>query len=286
MQIIDTYPDFPIQPSKERLQEYYAKYPDIFDVYFTYHCKNKDEKLLKALTRYEEDVDSIQRVHYQISELIEKVVHVYGKKYGVTFPIDVNLIVGAYGSNAYTHRQIIPNITFAMERLTFEKDPLKVIIAHEFGHATHNIITDQHHLNWKNMHWEHPYIWLLQEGAATHFSKEIVPDLHPSIYFSYDLKGEEWFDYANNHKVEIIRSFFDDIDNVKKTSGDIFKEWFSINGGMRFGYTRLAYFIADCMFQDFIHKFGEINTVLLWKDEQYFNLVDNWFKQYRNGAVH
>ncbi|MFD2043284.1 hypothetical protein ACFSTA_02675 [Ornithinibacillus salinisoli] len=278
MRILDTFPSFPQKPNVQRLREYYASYPDVFEVYFSYHCKNTDERLTKALERYRDDWDSIQKVHRQIAGLVEDVVGTYKAKYHLTFPIDVNLIVGAYGSNAYTHREIIPDITFAMERLTAESGPLKVIIAHEFGHATHNIISDQHRLNWKKMRWENPYIWLLREGAATHFSREIVPELKPSVYFSYHLEGDEWFEFAEKHKRSVIREFAMDIRNMKE-SGAFFKEWFSINGGSKFGYTRLAYYIADCMFQDFVKQRGEIETLLLWKNEAYFEMVEDWLSQ-------
>ncbi|SET02145.1 hypothetical protein SAMN05216389_104197 [Oceanobacillus limi] len=278
MQIIDTYPDFPQEYTLENLRNYYKKYPTIFDAYFANHCQNTDERLIKAMKRYPSDQATIKKVHFRIQKELKYVINEYKTRYKLTFPIDVNLIVGAYGSNAYTHRQIIPDITFSLERLPSEQEPLRVIIAHEFGHASHNIFSDRYQIDWKRMQWEHPYIWLLQEGAATHFSRQVIPDLKSSVYFSYNNEGDDWLDFANQHKNEIIRSFKSDILEDPRT---VFKEWFSINGGTRFGHTRLAYYIADAMFQEFVHRKGELGALLSWKENpSFFHEVEEWLAQF------
>ena len=79
----------------------------------------------------------------KIESLIQEVVLTYRQKYNVEFTKDVHIIVGAYGSNAFTHRQIIPEVTFCLEKLSSDDKHLKVIIAHEFGHTLHNILSDQ-----------------------------------------------------------------------------------------------------------------------------------------------
>ncbi|MFC7686426.1 hypothetical protein [Ureibacillus sp. GCM10028918] len=275
MKIIDTFPAFTKEATLERLRQYHENYPEIFNEYFSYHCKNTDERLHKAIEKYPNDWDSINKVHQSIEHLLEEIVQNYQTKYQLDFPITVNLIIGAYGTNAYTHREIIPDITFAMEKLSFEADPLRIIIAHEFGHVAHNILSDGHGMDWKTVHWNHPYIWLLQEGAATHFSKQIIPNLNESIYFSYNNAGDEWLQFAKDNKRGIISRFVKDI-NSGKSSMEVFKEWFSINGGSTFGYSRLAYFIADCFFQDRVNEIGELNTLLLWKNEDYFSVADAW----------
>src|SRR5699024_6528497 len=109
-------------------------------------------------------------------------------------------------------------------------------IAHEFGHAAHYILTDRTSMDWNSMEWTSPYVWLLQEGAATHFSRQIVPDLEPSVYFTYDYSGEEWFRFVSKHKRQIIRAFCREM--LTKNSGEVFKEWFSINGGSLYGFNR------------------------------------------------
>ena len=275
MRIVDTFSSFPKHTSIENLKRYYKQYPEVFHYYFSYHCANTDRRLHKALERYAANWDDMIKVHQIIKSLIITVTDTYREKYQLEFPVNVNIIAGAYGSNAYAEREIIPDITFAIERLTYETDPLSVIIAHEFGHVAHHIIADSHQIDWKLMEWDHPYVWLLQEGAATHFSKQIVPELKESIYFSYDYKGDEWLNFSRENKGDIIRCFAKDI-HSGKNSGEIFKEWFSINGGSRFEFTRLAYYAADCMFQDFIREYGELETLLLWKQENFFTRVDEW----------
>lgn len=253
MKVVDTFSAFPDKLNLEGLRKYHEKYPEIFDTYFLYHCTDTDERMNKALERYMNDWDSIKKVHQSIKKSLKNIEKKFQTRYQLQFPITVNLIIGAYGSNAFTQREIIPDVTFAMERLTFNEEPLSVIIAHELGHVAHGIISEKHQTDWENVRWDHPYIWLLQEGAATHFSKQIVPNLKESIYFSYDMDGDEWLEFAKKHKREIISSFASDLKNGRN-SEEIFKEWFSINGGSTFGYTRLAYYIADCFFQDYISQ--------------------------------
>ncbi|HLR36647.1 MAG TPA: hypothetical protein VK084_01270, partial [Chitinophagaceae bacterium] len=221
MKVMDTFSAFPEKRNLERLREYYEKYPEIFNTYFLHHCQDTDERLNKALERYNDDWKSIIKVHQSIKILLKDITNSYQIKYQLQFPNNVNLIIGAYGSNAYTHREIIPDITFAMERLSFKEEPLSVIIAHELGHAAHGIISENYQMDWKNIQWDHPYIWLLQEGAATHFSKQIVPNLKESIYFSYDLNGDGWLTFAKEHKQEIISNFANDLNSGKNT-GEIF----------------------------------------------------------------
>ncbi|WP_026908194.1 DUF5700 domain-containing putative Zn-dependent protease [Paucisalibacillus globulus] len=280
MKIIDTYRSFPDNPTLSSLRAYYNNFPDIFEFYFQVHCKNTDDRLNQAIRMYSSDWDSIKEVHDCIGNLIEIVVQGYQSNYQLQFPIAVNLIVGAYGSNGYTNHQIIPDITLAIERLEPEEDSLKVLIAHEFGHAAHHIISNNHQMDWKSVQWDHPYTWLLQEGTATHFSKQIVRLLKESIYFSYDNDGDEWLKFAKNNKQEIIKRFTSDLLS-KENNQEIFKEWFSIHGGTTFGFSRLGYFLADAMFQDFVKEIGEINTLLLWKEDNFFQIVEEWLNKNR-----
>ncbi|WP_010097254.1 DUF5700 domain-containing putative Zn-dependent protease [Ornithinibacillus scapharcae] len=275
MQILNTLEAFPTNCTLDSLREYYQKYPSIFDFYFQFHCKNSNERLNQALVKYSNDWPSIEKVQEKIGSLVVKVVQRYKSLYDLDFPISVNLIVGAYGSNGYTNHKIIPDITFALERVTYEEDPLQVLIAHEFGHAAHNIISNNHNMDWKSVQWNHPFTWLLQEGAATHFSRKIIPDLEESIYFSYKYGENEWLEFARNNVQEIIEKFTLDLQRGKPNQ-EIFKEWFSINGGETFGYSRLGYYIADCLFQDFVRRIGEVQTLRLWKNETFFQEIGNW----------
>ena len=56
----------------------------------------------------------------------------YQKKYNVQFEKNVHIIVGMFGSNAFCQREIIPEGTFCVEKLSPNAEHLKVIIADEF----------------------------------------------------------------------------------------------------------------------------------------------------------
>jgi hypothetical protein len=279
MKIIDTVPYFirNYEPTISFLRTYYSQYPDIFKEYFSYHCKDTEERHNKSLRKYQEYFQTIKQVHKNILPIIKEINEEYFKLYQISFPIEVNLIVGGFGSNAYTYRQVIPNITFSLEELSPEPDHLRAIVAHEFGHAAHNIISDEAGIDWTQVQWNSPLTWLIQEGAATHFSRRTALNLHPSIYFSYDDEGYEWLTFSKSNTKEIKQAFAEDYSNL--TPELLFREWFSINGGEKFGHSRLGYFIGDMFFQNQIRKLGEINAVTAWKDIEFADNVKLWLVQ-------
>ncbi|KQL52297.1 hypothetical protein AN964_01215 [Heyndrickxia shackletonii] len=276
MKLIDTTPFFlnNYEPSIPFLRSYYAEYPDIFEVYFSSHCKDTDERHTSSIEKYPQYFSTIKEVHQNVIPIIKEVTEEYSKLYQVTFPIDVHLIVGGFGSNAYTYRQIIPNITFALEKLSPDPDHLRVIVAHEFGHAAQNILTDNAGMDWTKAKWNSPLIWSYREGVATHFSRKIAPGLHPSIYFSYNDEGKEWLDFANENANEIKSAFAEDYQSL--TTEELYREWFSINGGNKFGYSRLAYFIGEMFFQEEIDRLGEIGAIIAWKEEDFEDRIKQW----------
>ena len=272
MNIYNTVPYFleKFKTNYQFLQNYHEKYSPHFKEYFLYHCKNADEKMKVAIGKYPDAINEIQECNQKIETLIRVIVEAYELKYKIKFTNDVHIIVGCYGSNAFTHRQIIPDVTFCLEKLSSKDDHLKVIIAHEFGHALHNILTDRTGIDWSKLQWTHPYTWLLQEGCATYFSKQ-VSVANESVYFSYDDKGEEWLRFAQNNTEEIITSFLKDI---KTDSQNVFREWFSINGGTRFGHTRLGYFIGFIAMERLIKKHGEIKAITFWKEPNFIEEME------------
>lgn len=279
MKIIDTVPRFlhNYEPSINFLRNYYAEYPTIFAHYFPLHCKDTEERHTESIRKYPQYFAVIKQVYEKIVPVIEEVAGEYEKLYGITFSVDINLIVGGFGSNAYTNHQIIPDITFALEKLSPEIDHLRVIVAHEFGHAAQNIISNQAGMDWPTVHWTSLLIGLYREGVATHFSRQTVPNVHPSIYFSYNDDGYEWLSFAEENAVAIKKAFANDFEVL--TRQELFHEWFSINGGKKFGYNRLAYFIGDMFFQSQVKELGELEAITAWKDEGFEEKVRQWLFQ-------
>ncbi|MFJ5770406.1 hypothetical protein [Psychrobacillus sp. NPDC093180] len=279
MKIIDTVPHFlrNYEPSIDFLRAYYAKFPTIFVHYFPLHCKDTEERHTESIKKYPQHFAAIKQVHENIVPLIEEIAAEYKKLYQITFPVDINLIVGGFGSNAYTNHQIIPNITFALEKLSPEPDHLRVIVAHEFGHAAQNIISDQAGMNWPTVHWTSLLIGLYREGVATHFSRQTVPNVHPSIYFSYNGDGDEWLNFAKENAETIKKAFAKDYEVLTREA--LFYEWFSINGGKKFGYSRLAYFLGELFFQSQVKEIGEKEAIVAWKDEGFEEQVKQWLFQ-------
>lgn len=274
MKIYNTIPYFlgNYTSSMQFLKHYHEKFSENFKEYFLYHCYHAEEKIKNAIQRYPSEMADIKESSEKIEGLIQQVVLTYCQKYDVEFDVDVHIIVGAYGSNAFTHRQVIPELTFCLEKLSSNDKHLKVIIAHEFGHALHLILSRNEGIDWSKIQWPHPYTMLLQEGAATHFSEQVVA-ARKAVYFSYDDNGEERLQFAENNKKEIIISFLQDLKRL--TQPDFRREWFSINGGSNFGFTRLGYFIGYSAVQCLIEKYGEKKAVTLWKESNFFGEMEN-----------
>ncbi|MFE8700084.1 hypothetical protein ACFYKX_05530 [Cytobacillus sp. FJAT-54145] len=99
MKIIDTVPFFihHFEPSVRFLRNYYNEYPDIFKEYFSFHCKDTDERLEESLVKYPELFSTLKEVHDKIKPIILEVAEQYTKIYQIHFPIEINLIVGASG---------------------------------------------------------------------------------------------------------------------------------------------------------------------------------------------
>ena len=277
MKIHDTAEYFlnSFEPSIDFLRSYYEKYPDIFADYFASHCKDTDERHNESIRKYPPYFTAIKQVYENILPIIDEIANEYWKLYQISFPVDINLIIGGFGSNAYyTYRQTIPNITFALEKLSPNPDHLRVIVAHEFGHLAQNILSDQAGIDWTKIQWNSPLIGIYQEGAATHLSRQTVLGLQPSIYYSYNEEGYDWLDFANENKREIKKAFGDDY--LTQLPGELFREWFSINGGKRFGYNRLAYYLGNMFCQYQIEKIGEKAALVAWRNENFEEQVKQW----------
>ncbi|WP_306009163.1 hypothetical protein [Bacillus sp. MMSF_3328] len=262
--------------SADFFREYHRQYPDIFAQYFQYHCRNHEKRIPKSIEQLESEKTHIQRVQENILPIIHETAARFKAAYGVEFPIEVSLIAGIYGSNAYTWRQIIPNITFALEQLTDDKEHLRAIVSHEFGHAAQNILSDQAGMDWKSVSWNNPLIWLNQEGAAIHFSRKIAPGLASSAYFSFNDQGDAWLSFAKSHTNEIIRKFYGDFKKLQHE--EIFREWFSIRGGQSFGFSRFGYYVGDLFFQSQIQRLGEEKAIIAWCKTDFLEQVQIWLE--------
>ncbi|MEC1177509.1 DUF2268 domain-containing putative Zn-dependent protease [Metasolibacillus meyeri] len=192
----------------------------------------------------------------QMPKWIAEIAQFYEKAYSVQFTQNVHLLVGIYGSNAYTYRQYNPEIAFCLEKLSPQEAHLSVIIAHEFGHALHNLLSMQENIAWEMVDWANPVTWLLQEGIATYFS------MQADVYFAYD-DDPEWLVFCQAHEQQIVEKFRQDLQQC--ATQEMFKEWFSINGGAQFGYTRLGYYIGYRCVQELVRQYGELEAVTLWK---------------------
>jgi hypothetical protein len=279
MNIYNTVPYFInyYEPTEEFLKTYQKTFAPHFREYFLYHCKNPDDKIKVAHQRY--NLNNISEISKNIEKYIQEIAKSYQKKYNVQFEKDVHIIVGMFGSNAFCQREIIPEVTFCVEKLSPNAEHLKVIIAHEFGHVLHRIFSYQERMDWYSVQWYHPYTMLLEEGCATYFSKQ-VSKAKTSVYFSYDENGDEWLNFAINNFKLILNAFLEDLE--KYSHEHIYYEWFSISGGKRFGYTRLAYYIGYRAVKKLIEKYGELKGITIWRNPSFFDQMKEILVELKN----
>ena len=77
----------------------------------------------------------------------------------------------------------------------------------------------------------------------------------------------EWLAFCEENKEKIIRAFQQDF--IQKSSTEIFKEWFSINGGQKFGFTRLGYYIGYVLVRHLAAEEGIENAMLFWGHDDF-----------------
>ncbi|WP_274307056.1 hypothetical protein [Solibacillus daqui] len=262
MKIIDYVTPFleKYEATPEYYETYFQKHRESFDFYFRFHCKNKKEKLNIAIKQHPNKLEDINFVKERILMNISEITANYEKMFDITFTEAVHIFVGLGGSNAYTTHSMNPEVVFCVERMPALEIGIRTLIAHEFGHAVHHIVTLRNGVEIGQIDWNSPYTWLIQEGIATYLSTQVV-EAEKEIYFAFE-RDEAWLNYARMNKAKIITSFQQDLEQL--SSQEIFKEWFSINGGVRFGYTRLAYYIGYEVVQDLVEQIGNEDTILFW----------------------
>jgi len=248
------------KPSKDYYENYFNEHPDIYNYYFKNHCFNKEAKLENALITHPKMIQQMKWITQKFITLLPQIIEEYEKRFPIKFTKDTYIFVGLGGSNAYTYRSMDPHIAFCVEKFEPEEDGLHVIVAHEFAHATHHLFTTLNSIEAKDIDWNSPYTWLLQEGIATYLSTQIVT-VDKDIYFAFK-RDQEWLTFCEENEESILTAFEQDL--VQKTSAEIFKEWFSINGGQTFGYSRIGYYIAYILVHHLANEEGIENVMLYW----------------------
>ncbi|AMO85852.1 hypothetical protein B857_00721 [Solibacillus isronensis B3W22] len=248
------------EPSKEYYESYFNHHPEIFSYYFENHCHNKELKLENALKAHPNKIEQMNWITDKLKSLTPHITKEYEKRFPIIFSKDVYIFVGLGGSNAYTYRSMDPHIAFCVEKFEPYEEGLNVIIAHEFGHAVHHLYTTHNGIEAKDIQWSNPLTWLLQEGVAT-FLSTLVVNVDQDIYFAYK-RDPEWLSFCKKNIATIINAFQKDL--IQSTSAEIFKEWFSINGGQTFGYSRIGYFIAYLLVKRLAGEKGIENAMLYW----------------------
>lgn len=263
------------EPSKDYYENYFNEYPDIYSYYFEHHCYKKENKLEHALITHPKMVQQMQWITQKFISLTPQITQAYEKRFPIKFTKDTYIFVGLGGSNAYTYLSMDPHVAFCVEKFEPDENGLHVIIAHEFGHATHHLFTTYHGIEAKDIQWSSPFTWLLQEGVATYLSTLVV-NVDQDIYFAYK-RDPEWLTFCEDNKASIVTAFLQDLQ--QKTSAEIFKEWFSINGGQTFGYSRIGYYIAYVLVQHLVANESIEHAMLYWGhadfEERMLELIHN-----------
>lgn len=265
------------QPTLADLETYLNGNEKIYDKYFPNHCPRTEERLSAALQKYDDKIADIRSISAELPGIIEELDKEYERIFGLGLDLSFRLMVGTFGSNAFVTRENRREIYFAVEKLSAERDHLKVITAHEIGHVTHFALATRDGIDWSTVDWEHGLTTLFTEGAATYLSKRIVPGLQEPVYFTYDDDGGPWVKCYEDNKAELKRRFLEDAtgdwDMVKE------KEWFRLSGGSYFGYNRLGYLLGTDYVQQLVERIGEDAALTFWNGNDLKADLMEWLRK-------
>jgi hypothetical protein len=231
--------------TRDGLEDYFRRYPEIFGVYFPDYCPKTDERLIRAIEQYPAKAEDISLAGQRLPEEIDNIRGLYLSLTGIDADVDHHLFAGAFGSSAFVAGEKKDEIFYALEMLSPEPDDLRLVAAHEMGHII------QYRMSagtagddwWQDVHWNHPLVTLVSEGGAIYLSKLAVPGRGRPDYISFGALGEESYGFYMGNKRKLHEEFMNDMRESWETEKD--KEWFRLSGGSRNGHSRLGYYIAD-----------------------------------------
>ncbi|HHT7240134.1 MULTISPECIES: DUF5700 domain-containing putative Zn-dependent protease [Bacillus cereus group] len=259
------------------LNKYYDMYPEAFGEYFNYHCPKTEERLSSAIKKYPEKLEDIRIISETLPSIIQEISEEYRIQFGFNIDLTFHLFVGGFGSNAFVERDIMGDIFLAAEKLSPEREHLRVIVAHEIGHIYHNFVLQESGMDWTNAEWTDALVSLYREGVATYLSKQIVKDLSESVYYSYNSDGDPWFQCYRENEKQIKNRFLQDY--IEGWTAEKEKEWFRLSGGNYFGYNRLGYFLGKSYIEYIVHTFGENEALTFWSENNLKSSVMEWLQK-------
>ncbi|MFC5604941.1 aminopeptidase [Sporosarcina koreensis] len=265
------------QPTLADLESFLNDNETIYEKYFPMHCPRTEERLSAALQKYEGKMDDIRSISASLPGIIEESDKEYERTFGLGLELSFKLMVGTFGSNAFVTRDNRREIYFAVEKLSAERDHLRVITAHEIGHVTHFALAARDGMDWSTVDWGHGLTTLFTEGAATYLSKRIVPGLQEPVYFTYDDEGGPWVKCYEKNKAELKRRFLQDAlgdwDMEKE------REWFRLSGGAYFGYNRLGYVLGTDYVEQLVRRIGEEAALTFWNGNDVKADILEWLRK-------
>lgn len=265
------------QPTLSDLESYLNSNEKVYEKYFPIHCPRTEERLSAALQKYEGKMDDIRSTSASLPGIIREVDETYEQSFGLGLDLSLKLMVGTFGSNAFVTRENRREIYFAVEKLSAERNHLKVITAHEIGHVAHFAMATRDGLDWSTVDWGHGLTTLFTEGAATYLSKRTVPGLPEPVYFTYDDEGGPWVKCYEDNKLEVKRRFLEDAvgdwDMTKE------KEWFRLSGGSYFGYNRLGYLLGTDYVEQLVERIGEDAALTFWNGNDLKADMMEWLRK-------
>ncbi|KZD27498.1 hypothetical protein B4083_5476 [Bacillus cereus] len=195
------------------LNKYYDMYPEAFEEYFK---------------KYPEKLKDIRIISGILPSIIQEISEEYRIQFGFNIDLTFHLFVGGFGSNAFVERDIMGDIFLAAEKLSPEREHLRVIVAHEIGHIYHNFVLQESGMDWTKAQWTDAAVSLYREGVATYLSQRIAKGLKKSVYYSYDNDGDDLLYCYEEHKDHIKKHFSQDYikgwTDEKRKNGSVYQE--------------------------------------------------------------
>lgn len=248
-------------------------YTELFKTYFNGYCKKTPKKITSATERYADDASNLKKVTALLPDIIKKFATTAASYFVFSIDITAHIFVGLYAPNAFVDHRA--DIYFAVEKLLPDPDLLEVIVTHEFIHSYHYHLLGRAGIDWEAIDWSDVRNSMYLEGVATYLSQKLVPGHTQSVYFSYNLGGEDWLSFCQRHQPQIGAAFLADL---AKQPQAMEKGWFRLSGGQRFGYSRVGYFLGTAFVAGLCKELPVAEVLTLLADNRVSEKADDWLR--------
>lgn len=176
----------------------------------------------------------LETVHASFCKITDGLNQKIIDRFGCELDVDIVLYVGlcnaaGWVTNVNGRDAILLGIEKILELNWCDESSMYGLIYHELGHVYHKqygMLHQRSDNSGQNFVWQ-----LFTEGIAMHFEQVLVNN---SNYYHQDENG--WLEWCDNHFLQILKDFYNDLPTMTKSNQKYFGDWVSYHGKGDVGY--------------------------------------------------